>query len=132
MCIPHVNIHVENEGRDLLNHTGDGEISTKLLCVLHVAAATGLQVTGVRRSIDRRDVEDDKLTGSRQCLAQLFGNVLQPPLFVRLRSIHFALQAGIEKFEVEHSDFERIGMCQRRDQQHQRDDETRNSHDRGP
>jgi hypothetical protein len=50
MCIPHVNIHIENEGRDLLNHTGDGEISTKLLCVLHVAAATGLQVTGVRRA----------------------------------------------------------------------------------
>jgi hypothetical protein len=86
----------------------------------------------VRRSIDRRDVEDDKLSSVRQRFAQLFGDVLQPPLFVRLWSIHLALQAGIKQFEVEHSGLERIGVCRRQDRQHQRDDETRNSHDRGP
>jgi len=131
MRIPQVDIHIENEGRDLLNQTGDGEIGTKLLCVLDVAAAACLQVTGVRRSIYRRDVEDDEFSISRQRFAQLFGDVLQPPLFVHLRSIHFALQAGIEQFEVEHSGLKRVGMY-RRDRQHQCDDENKDSHDRGP
>lgn len=101
MCIPQIDIHIENEGRDLLNQTGDGEIGTKLLGVLHVAAAAGLQVAGVRRSIYRHNVEDDKFPVFRQGFAQLIGDVLQPPLFVRLRSHHFALQAGIQQFEVE-------------------------------
>src|SRR5258708_19566736 len=74
MCVPQVNIHIKNEGGDLFNQTGDGEIGSKLLCVLHVAAATGLQVTCVRRSIDRRDVEDDKLSANalRSCSATSF------------------------------------------------------------
>src|SRR4030088_491478 len=66
MCVPQVNIHIENEGGDLLNQTGVGEIGTKLLCVLHVAAATGLPVTGLRRSISRCYVDVDKPSGFRQ------------------------------------------------------------------
>src|SRR6266851_7833191 len=69
--VPYVDIHIQNKVRNLLNHTRDGEIGTELLCVVHVAAAAGLQIAAVRRSIDRRDVEDRKLSGLRQCLAQL-------------------------------------------------------------
>ena len=53
MDVPHVNIHIENKVRDLLNHAGDGKISGELLRVLHVATAAGLQMAAVRRSIDR-------------------------------------------------------------------------------
>ena len=105
MRIPQVDIHIENEGRDLLNQTGDGEIGTKLLCVLDVAAAACLQVIGVRRSIYRRDVEDDKFSGFRQRFSELIAGVLQPPLLVRAWSIHFALQAGINQLEIKHGNF---------------------------
>ena len=64
MDVPHVNIHIENKVRDLLNRTGDGKIGAELLRVLHVAAATGLQVAAARRSIDRRNVEEDDLPDS--------------------------------------------------------------------
>src|SRR5580692_875619 len=47
MRVPQIDIHVEDEGRDLLNLAGDGEIGAKPLCQLHVTAATGLQITGV-------------------------------------------------------------------------------------
>ena len=113
MGIAQVDIHIENKVRDLLNHARDGKICTNLLCVLHIAATAGLQVTAVRCSIDRRNVENGKFSGFRHRLAQLIAGVHQPPLFVRPRPIHFALQAGIDQFEVEHSDFERIGMCRR-------------------
>lgn len=112
MCVPQVDIHIENKVRDLLNHTGDGKISTKLLRVFHVAAATGLQVTGVRCSMDRRDIENDEFSGFRQRFSELIAGVLQPPLLVRAWSIHFALQAGINQLEIKHSNFGRI--CMRR------------------
>ena len=69
MGIAQVDIHIENKVRDLLNHARDGEIRTNLLCVLHVATATGLQVTAVRCSIDRRNVENGKFSGFRQRFA---------------------------------------------------------------
>ena len=111
MGVTQVNIHVENKVRDLLNHTGDGKISTKLLRVFHVAAATGLQVTAVRCSMDRRDVEDDKFSGFCQGFAKLFTGIHQSPLLVCPWAIRFAFQASIDHLEVEHSNLERIGMC---------------------
>src|SRR4029077_19048397 len=36
MRVPQVDIHVEDEGGDLLNQTGDGEIGAKLLGQFHV------------------------------------------------------------------------------------------------
>jgi hypothetical protein len=99
---------------------------------LDIAASTGLQVTAVRRSIDRCNVEEDELAGFRQRPTQLIARAHQPALLIPPRSVYFALKAGIDQFEVEHCDFGRIGACRRRGQQHQRDDETGNSHDRGP
>ena len=60
MRIPQLGIHAETEGRELLHDAGDGEIRTKLTCILHITAAASLQITGVHRSIDRRDIQDDK------------------------------------------------------------------------
>ena len=101
MHIPQVDIHVENKRRDLLNQAGDGEIGAELLRIVHIATAAVLQVTGVRRSIDRRDIQHHVMSALRQCLAQLFSHVFQSPLLIRLRSVHRTLQAGIEQFEIE-------------------------------
>jgi len=112
MCVPQVDVHIENKVRDLLNHTGDGKISTKLLRVFHVAAATSLQVTGVRCSMDRRDIENDKFSGIRQRFTQLIAGFPQTPLLVRPWPIHFALQAGINQLEIKHGNFG--WLCMRR------------------
>ena len=108
MDVPHVNIHIENEVRDLLNHTGDGKISAELLCVLHVA---GLPVAAVRRSIDRRNVEEDELAGFRQRLSHLIACAHQPALLIRPRSLHFTLKTGVHQFEIKHRNFGRVGTC---------------------
>ena len=60
-----MDIHVENKGRDILLDAGDGEIRSKLTCILNITAAASLQITGVHRSIDRRDIQDDKFSGVR-------------------------------------------------------------------
>ncbi len=39
MGVPNVDIHIQNEVRNLLNHTRDREIGAELLCVAHVATA---------------------------------------------------------------------------------------------
>lgn len=101
--------NVENEVRDLLYHAGEDEIGAELLCKAHVATAAGLQIAAVRRSIDRRDVEDRKFSGFRQCLAQLIACAHQPPLFVGPRPIHLALKAGVHQFKIKHGDFGWIG-----------------------
>jgi len=118
--------NVENEVRDLLYHAGEDEIGAELLCKAHVATAAGLQIAAVRRSIDRRDVDDLKLAGIRRFLAQLIACPCQPVMLVRAGSIHLALQAGIDQLEIEHCDFRRIGACLRCD--HECEDE-RQFHD---
>ena len=113
MDVPHVNIHIENKVRDLLNHAGDGKISAELLCVLHVAAAAGLQMAAMRRSVDRRNVEEDELAGFRQGPAQLVACAHQPSLLVRPRPLYFALKAGVHQFEIKHRNFRRVGTRRR-------------------
>lgn len=130
MDVPHVNIHIENKVRDLLNHTGDGKISAEPLRVLHVAAAAGLPVAAVRRSIDRRNVEEDELAGFRQRLAHLIARAHQPALLIRPRSLHFTLKTGIHQFEIKHRDFGRVGTCRRWDHQRQRHEDEDRFHDR--
>src|SRR3979490_2345260 len=95
MGVRNVDIHIQNKVRNLLNHARDREIGPELLCVARVATAAGLQVAAVRRSINRGAVEDRKLSGFRQCLAQLIAGAHQPLLFVGPRPIHFALKAGV-------------------------------------
>jgi hypothetical protein len=80
---------------------------------LHVAAAASLQIAAVRRSIDRGNVEQMELAGFGQFLAQLIADAHQPSLLVGPRSVHFALKAGIDQFEIEHRDLGRIGMNRR-------------------
>jgi hypothetical protein len=131
MCIAQENIHIENKRRDLLNHAGDGDIGTESLCKLHIAATTGLQVTGVRRSIDGANVQNDVVSRLPQCFSQLISDVAEPTLLIRLRSINCALQTSVEQFEVKCGDLERLGIPRRADPEHQRGDKYGNSHHRG-
>ena len=107
--ITQIDIDVEDEVRDLLHHAGDVEIGTEFSRQFDITAAACLQIALMRRSIDRRDVEDRKLSGFRDCLAQLIAGAHQPPFFVGPRPIHFALKAGIHQFEIKHGDFGWIG-----------------------
>ena len=52
MGIPQIDIHIEDESRDLLNHTCNGNVGTELLRQVYITTAAGLQIAGVRRSID--------------------------------------------------------------------------------
>jgi hypothetical protein len=90
MRVAQVDVHIEDEVRDLLNHTCNGKISTELLRLLHVAAATGLQVAAVGCSINRCNIEDGELAGFRQCPAQLIARAHESALLVRARSVDFA------------------------------------------
>ena len=62
-------------------------------------------MAAVRRSIDRRNVEEDELAGFRQRPAQLIPCARQLSLLVRPRSLHFALKAGVHQFEIKHRSF---------------------------
>ena len=70
-------------------------------------------MAAVRRSIDRRNVEEDELAGFRQRPAQLIPYAHQPSLLVRPRPLHLALKAGVHQFEIKHCNFGRVGTCRR-------------------
>ena len=82
MHVAQVDVHVENEVRDLLHHAGDGHIRAQLLRILHIATAAGLQIAAVRRSIHRGNVEQLELAGFRQSFAQLIADPHQAVMLV--------------------------------------------------
>ena len=114
--------------------SGNGEIGAELLRIFHVAAAAGLQVAGVRRSIDRSDVEQAEPAELGEFPAQLVAGAPQPFMLVIPRPVYLTLQAGINQFEIEYGDFRRVGMSRRQNHQrkHQRGKYETRSHDRDP
>lgn len=101
MHVVQVDIDVEDEIGDFLNRAGDDEISTDLPRQLHFAAAAGLQIAAVRRSIDRRSIQNGELAGVGQHFPDLVACTHEPPLLIGTRTIDFALKAGIDEFEIE-------------------------------
>ena len=111
--VAQIDIDVEDEVRNLLHHAGDFEIGAELLRQFHIAAAAGLQIALMRRSIDRRDVEHLELAGLAQFLAQLVADLHQPRLFIRALDVHLGLEAGVDHLEIEHRKLRRIGGMRR-------------------
>src|ERR1700749_2363600 len=69
----------------------------------------------MRRSIDRRDVDDLELAGLAKFLAYEIAAPHQPIMFVSLRSIELPGKAGVDHLEIEHRKFWRLG-CGPRDE----------------
>ena len=55
----------------------------------------------MRSGFDRTDIDDLKLPRLGKGLAQLIAQLLQPLLFVGARAIGFAIEAGVDQFEIE-------------------------------
>ena len=80
------------------------------LCQFHVTAAASLQIALMRRSIDRRDIDDLELAGLAQFLAHLIADPHQPVMFVGLRCRRISpSKAGVDHLEIEHRKLGRFG-----------------------
>jgi hypothetical protein len=79
-----------------LHYACNGEFGTELLCILHVAAAAGLQIAAMRCSIDFGNVEQTELAGLLQLPAQLIADTHQPVTLVSPRTINLPLEARIQ------------------------------------
>jgi hypothetical protein len=62
----------------------------------------------------------------------LIADAHQPTLLVGPRTVHLALQARIDQFEIEHRDLGRIGMNRRRNHQRQCGGGEQRSHESDP
>jgi hypothetical protein len=65
-----------------LDNAGNREVGAELLCEVHIAAAAGLKIRRMRRSIDRRNIENGEFSGFRQTLAYLLAGTDQPLPFI--------------------------------------------------
>src|SRR5262245_17339818 len=63
----------------------------------------------MRRSIDRRDVDNLELAGLGKFLAYLIADPRQAFLFVAAPAMDFAIKARVDHLEIEHRKLRRIG-----------------------